>query len=50
MKNVTRNKNWKSGTVKVHIKPPPISLININKNDRYNKYFVKNKLFRDPTA
>ena len=48
MKNVPHNKNWNTGTIQVHVEPPPITPIK-NKNDKKSdKYFVKIKLRRDP--
>ena len=50
MKNVPHNKNWNTGTVHVHVDPPPIIPIKIKNNKKSDKYFVKIKLRRDPTS
>ena len=50
MKNVSHKKKWDTETLTVHVYPPPIPLIKIKNDDKPDKYFVKNKLFRDPTS
>ena len=49
MQNVQYKNNCHAGTVQVHVEPPSIPLIKINKDDKSDKYFVEIKLRRDPT-
>ena len=50
MKNIFHDKNWNKKTVQVHVDPPTILFIKSNNDDKSDKYFVKNRLCRDPTS
>ena len=41
MKNVSHKNQWNTGTVQVHVEPPPIPLIKSNNDDKSDKYFIK---------
>ena len=49
-KDVSQEKKWNTGTVKVQVDPTPIQLNKSNKNYKSDKYFVKIKVCRDPTS
>ena len=50
MKNILHNKKCNTGTVQVHVEPPPIPMIKGNNDDKLDKYLVKIKLRRDPIS
>ena len=47
MKTISHNKKWNTGTLKVHVEPPPITLKSNKNYKKSDKYFVKIKLCRD---
>ena len=49
-KNISHNKIWHSGAVKIHVEPPLIPLTKINNIAKANKDSVKIKLRRYTTS
>ena len=49
-KNVSNEKKWNWGTLKVHLDPPPITLIKSKNNDKPDENPVTIKLRRDTTS
>ena len=50
MNNVSQKKNWNLGLTQVHVELPPVPLIKFKSDGKSDKYFVKLKLFMDPTS
>ena len=48
MKKVSHRKIFNTGTVQVHVDPPPIPLIKCKNYEKLDKYCVKIKLCRYP--
>ena len=50
MKNVWHKKKCSTGVVKLHVEPPPTSLIKSKHDDKLNKDFENIGLRKDPTS
>ena len=50
MKNIPHKKRINTGTIQVHMDPPPIPLIKSNNDDKSDKDSIKIKLRRDPMS
>ena len=50
MKNISHRRSWRSGTVQIHVDPPPTPLIKIKLDLKTEEYYVKIKLCRNPTS
>ena len=50
MNNVLHQKKWNMGVLEVYIEPPLIPLMKSKQDDKWDKYFVKMKLCRDPKS